>query len=293
MSIFSKPYPKDAGVKKKIITGVVFGLFIFLFLLFFQPFGINEWHVAYKTWRMFGYGVITMGIVLFNSMVIENIFKAWFREKDWKVGKEIVWVTWNMMLIGIANLLYTHYQIGFPLTWLNFINYQWITLSIGIFPVTIATLINYTRLNRQNLYQARQINQVIEADTVQPAVAETVTLVTLLAENNKDELRIPLEDLLYLESADNYVHVVWMEKGGLKKVLLRNTLKNLEEKLKAHPFLFRCHRSYMANLQKVVKVSGNSQGYKLHFAEADEMVPVSRSLNEVIRKKISDIHTRV
>src|SRR5687767_4777114 len=154
MSIFAKPYPKDSNLWKKIFTSFIFGNFIFIFLIIFQPFGLSEWKVEYKALRLAGYGLITTLVVLFNSVFIESIFKKAFDESRWNVWKEISWAAWNILLIGGANLLYSHWQIGFRLNFQNFLLYQWITLAIGIIPVTIITLISYNRLQSRNLKEA-------------------------------------------------------------------------------------------------------------------------------------------
>jgi hypothetical protein len=52
------------------------------------------------------------------------------------------------------------------------------------------------------------------------------------------------------------------------------------------PQFYRCHRTCLVNLYRVYKVSGNAQGYKLHVEGVEELSPVSRSLNEVIREKL-------
>jgi DNA-binding LytR/AlgR family response regulator len=44
----------------------------------------------------------------------------------------------------------------------------------------------------------------------------------------------------------------------------------------------KCHRSCIVNLDKVVKVSGNAQGFKLHLKETDFVVPVARKYSEVV-----------
>jgi DNA-binding LytR/AlgR family response regulator len=63
----------------------------------------------------------------------------------------------------------------------------------------------------------------------------------------------------------------------MKKTLIRNTLSKIEKQL---PFdnIKKCHRSYLANLNLIEKITGNAQGYRLHFPFSTEItVPVSRS----------------
>lgn len=291
MSILSKPYPKDSTIKRKIIFATVFGLFVFLFLSFFQPFGIESWNPENKTLRLLGYGFITTSVLLFHFLLVERIFPKWFSESSWKVWKEIVWALWIVLVIGTFNLLYSRWQAGFSLSWMNFLLYQWITLTIGLFPVIISTLINYNRLQSKNFKAANQMNKVIDEDLRLPKTKDHKTLIELVGEGTKESVSVPFENIIYIEAADNYVEVIWMEGDKIQKKLLRNTLKNLETSLSPFPQIFRCHRSFMVNLTRVIRVSGNSQGYKLHFAQVEAEVPVSRQFNEIIREKISSIHT--
>ena len=81
---------------------------------------------------------------------------------------------------------------------------------------------------------------------------------------------------MYKRQDDNYVTVVYQETDGkLKKELLRSSLSKVESQIQ-FTYILRCHRSYMVKLQKVYKVSGNAQGYKLHLWQVAEPLPVSR-----------------
>jgi hypothetical protein len=291
MSILSKPYPKDTTIKRKLIFALLFGLFVFLFLFFFQPFGINEWVIQYKVLLLAGYGLITTIALLFHFLLVERMFPKWFAEENWKVWKEIIWVLWIIFFIGTCNLLYSKWQAGFSFTFMNFISYQWITLLIGLFPVIVGTLINYARLQAKNLKAAIELNKVIEADVRPMEIIDGKSLIELTGEGARESIHLTLENILYIEAADNYVEVVWLENNMIQKKLLRNTLKNLEHTFSKMPQIFRCHRSFIINLTHVIKVSGNSQGYKLHFANLEKEIPVSRQFNEIIREKISNMHS--
>lgn len=83
------------------------------------------------------------------------------------------------------------------------------------------------------------------------------------------------EEFLYAESADNYVKVFYT--GGQQ--LIRSTLKQLEDSFRGNERIFRCHRTYLVNLDRVIHISGNAQGYKLHLEGVVQTIPVSRSLN--------------
>jgi hypothetical protein len=289
MSIFSKPYPKDSDARRKLFIAFIFGNFIFLFLWIFQPFGISEWQIENKTLILAGFGAITFVVVLLNAFVIELVAKNWFVEKNWKVWKEIIWSIWNVLIIGTLNLLYANQCANFPLTFETFLFYQWMALIIGIIPVSLITLWNYSRLHKRNLEAALELTKVINTEPIVKSLKHQQ--LTLAGENEKENIELDPQQLIYMEAADNYIQVIWESDSGVRKKMLRNTLKNMEAQLINETYIFRCHRSYLVNLQKVISVSGNSQGYKLHLAGTDELVPVSRSLNEVIREKIEEIHS--
>jgi len=292
MSVLSKPYPKDSTILQKVFIGFLYGNFVFLFLFLFQPFGLNEWKVEYKELRLAGYGLITMLVLLFNSILVERSFLGFFGEKNWKVWKEILWSSWNIVLIGACNLLYSYWQIGFPLTFAGFLTYQWITLLIGLFPVTIATLISYNRLQSKMIRESKELNEIIgyDMDVEEGPVNPAVKNIEIVGENANERVVLNPEDLIYIESTGNYITISWLDNERLNQKMIRSTLKQVETLFTGQDYIFKTHRSYLVNLKKVIKVSGNSQGYKLHFLLPDDLVPVSRSLNEIIREKIGEIH---
>ena len=115
-----------------------------------------------------------------------------------------------------------------------------------------------------------------------PVAEDPTPTLNLKGDNQNETLKIPTASLLYLEAADNYVQVFFQKEGSIEHGMLRSTLKKMEVQLNGHPQFFRCHRTYIVNLNKVKHVSGNAQGYKLHLGNSERLVPVSRSLNEEI-----------
>ncbi len=289
MSVLSQPYPKDNNLRKKVVTALIFGNFVFLFLLFFQPFGIKEWQLPNKALVLSGYGAITFIAVLFNGIIPELIFKKWFAEQSWKVWKEIIWALWNIIFIGTLNLLYSKYQMNFKLSFIAFLSYQWITLLIGLIPVALITLWNHNRLQKKNLKEALELNKSINLEAVPPA--KPYSRVVISGDSAKDSIDLDPQQILFIEADDNYVEVFWLTEDELNKKLIRSTLKKVEEQLSESSYFFRCHRSYLVNLHQVISVTGNSQGYKLRFQGTSFEVPVSRSLNDIIREKIEEIHS--
>ncbi len=78
------------------------------------------------------------------------------------------------------------------------------------------------------------------------------------------KLSVKKENLLYLESAENYVSICYINKDKVSKYLLRDTLKKIEETFSGTEII-RCHRSYMVNFEKVKVIRRDRDGLKAWF----------------------------
>ena len=126
--------------------------------------------------------------------------------------------------------------------------------------------------------------KTIETDGSTPGFSQSTT-VTFVGENQNETLSLEATQIAYIAAQDNYVQVFFFQDGTLKNRMLRATLRKKEDLLSEFPQFFRCHRTYVVNFDKVVKVSGNAQGYRLHLQGVEETIPVSRNLNELVRNR--------
>ena len=113
-------------------------------------------------------------------------------------------------------------------------------------------------------------------------------MIAFYDEQGKLRLSVKHEDIVYLESADNYVSIHYQDKGKTIKFMLRNSLKNLEELLK-HRNIIRTHRSYMVNFDKVKLIRKEKDG--LHFElDVEEKIdlPISKTYMTEVIKSFSD-----
>jgi DNA-binding LytR/AlgR family response regulator len=102
----------------------------------------------------------------------------------------------------------------------------------------------------------------------------------------KDSLVLKVSLILFIRSANNYIEVFWKESDTIKSQLVRCSLTKAEEMLKDDKFIFRCHRSYMVNINYIEKVKGNSEGYRLFFDKVGFSVPVSKNFAKKLKELI-------
>ena len=114
----------------------------------------------------------------------------------------------------------------------------------------------------------------------------------VFAGGTKEMLEVKAGDFLYAEAKGNYVKVGYRSDSDKEKKitwrLLRATMKQAEEAVSACPFIIRCHRAFLVNIRMVVKVDGNSQGYKLNLEGCEEEVPVSRAYAKEVKALIEN-----
>ena len=269
-----QPYP-IFGRSWKIILSI--GLFISFFLVSFEPFGLSSFQYKYRLYFEIGYGVVTSLTLFVHHFGFPVLFKKEFDASKWTVIKQIGWQIWVLFSIGFANFLYSSFFFHFPNALKAFFFYQFYTLSVGIIPVVVITVWNQNRLLARNLKITNDYNKGFVAKTNNLAEEEKVCLT---GENNKDKLDVYVSDLIYITSAGNYIQVFYHKENTLKTVLLRSTLKQVEDQLRDNHVLIKCHRAFLVNRNKVVRVKGNSQGLKLILEGTDEEIPVSRNLSK-------------
>jgi LytTr DNA-binding domain len=281
---FSDEWP---SLRRQVVFS---GLFVALFLFIFRPFGLYQFGMfSADLLRICSqYGLITAGVaVLFASLI--RGFPNYFNDRQWTVGKEVLHSLVFIAVVALANLIYSAWKFKYDGLSLK-IYFIWLglTAAVGMFPTIIGVALRQNRLLRRYSEEAEQINTEIQSG--QHGVADQEAKLVLSGDNQGEELSIALSAIRYVEAADNYVSVVWLDEGTrVRTTLLRGTLKRFEADLANHQALYRCHRAYIVHLGHVTRLSGNAQGYKLHLADISTTLPVSRSLNELIRTRLTHL----
>lgn len=294
LSFLNNPYPLSDTSIKHLKVAFLFSVFIFLFLYIFKPFGLGNPDLEINPLLICaGYGFVTFIILLLNAFLLPVIFKKSYSEKNWKVHNEILEMLWYFFSIGTGNFIYSALLWNSRLTISGFISLQFFTLITGAIPVTVLVLLKQIRWLKKYADEAHEISKSIKLPSANlgenSAISYPDQPIRLVADNGKDFFEILSQKLIYIQAAGNYIEVYYEKDNLLKKTLLRCTLKRTQEILKAKNDFFRCHRLYIVNLQRVRNVSGNSQGLKLHLKGVNDLIPVSRSLDAELSKRIAEI----
>lgn len=94
----------------------------------------------------------------------------------------------------------------------------------------------------------------------------------IIIKEDKKSYRVPLNELLHIESIGDYVKVYTSDKTYLSS----DTLKSLETQL-PHPFM-RVHKSFIVNMDQVAYMEGN------RLKIQNSMVPIGYAYRESVSK---------
>ncbi len=302
-NIFHQPFPLNDWLWFRQ-RGIGFGLFIFLFLLLFKPFSLHLYNNTQLLYTALLYGSITSLVILGSGYLFVNMITPRISEESWTLGKQIIFNVLLMICIALANIFIMQavHNILLPLWW-YFLMLKWV-IMLGVIPIAISELVSYNRYLHRHLENARLISDMLDdvkAENNQNAIRtatvsteretntkendpvigslfrSSVNEVIVTGENNGDRLVLPGDKLLAVQALDNYVNIFWEEHHTLQTTLIRNTLTHVAEQLKDVPCIYKTHRGWLVNTNRVSKVEGNAQSLKLQVDLLSQPVPVSRS----------------
>lgn len=284
MRFLQQPFPQDNSLRSSIRTSTGFAIFIFLFLVGFRPFDMNSLPERTIWINCAALSLITFACIFVLDAILPILLPAFFKESKWTTGKQILNILVVLFCIGTANALFFPQMFGGTFNWGNFWQAQLMTCLVGLLPITIYTLYKQNIWLHQFRKEAAGLQEKLEekkkVEMVDTPASHQHHLITFQGENSNEKFSAEDHQLIYLESASNYVKVFFEKNGRLNYTIIRSTMKKMEEVLQGHAMFFRCHRTYIINLDKIEAVEGNAQGYKIKITGSDERLPVSRNLNK-------------
>lgn len=160
-----------------------------------------------------------------------------------------------------------------------------ITFSILVFPYTITALLS--EIKDRDIRLAKSMvtiekyasGQIGREDSTLPFLDDKKTL----------KLAVTANAILYVEAADNYVNICYLNNDKLVHFPLRSSMRSIEQICESNNIV-RCHRSYYVNLRKIRAIQKSPDGL---FAEltypAAPRIPVSTTYSETVTGKFSTL----
>lgn len=277
----NKKLPEYLLGKYQLIGTVTFSvLFAVVFLNMSIPFSDTAW---------FGLGdsVMFLYTLLFGALALTALIAS--RMTMYKVKNlfEMTYVEYILWCVGEVLLI-----AGF---------YTWITIDVaapgtdlplrvfgralnnGVIALGIPYLISgmyFAIIDKNNTIRLMSYENVVTDEAPKP---ESKQKITLFDNNGSLKMSVSPESLYYIESDDNYIKIWYTDnKGTLQPYILRCRLKTVETSFQGSG-LVRCNRKYIVNLNKVVTLRKENDGYILVLDNMDiPPIPVTKTYTDAI-----------
>lgn len=271
-----------------IISAVVFSHF---FLIIFQPYGISEEMsnpenpTLHKFLFFFSIAVSTFTALSLSQFFLRQIFDY----QNVINRKYIFWLLFEALVLQIINfgMSFIIPDLGNDFeeelnVWFQLKMYPKL-LMILIFPF-MGSVVYLAITKMQSELQQR--DDELSAFKKRFKNSNVQKQVVFYDENNQPDLKLSLEEILYLESSNQYVVVYYNKLDQVKKHIIRNRLKNIIAQTEDLP-IEQCHRSYAVNVFKINNLNRDNGKLFLTIQSSNSKIkiPVSKSFSEQIKQE--------
>lgn len=225
MKLFKNSYPFDPSFKHHALVALGLAIWIFGFLYLTEPLDVNEFGDKEKLIYLPGYGLI--GGIMYLVFLPFQYYLYNRSQQQWTLLQEISFILFFVVItIFIVRVFYLYVVMVGEQNPYSF-SYQLTSITLP----AIATILPIVLIGRYGLgkYKEKRLAQ---------------SKIEIKGEGTYDGIRLLLNDLICVQSSDNYIEVLYFSGSELKKSLIRNKLSVIAEEF---PDLLRIHRSYIIN----------------------------------------------
>lgn len=275
-------------------------IFALLFINIYTPFNSYTWAPMNDTLYFVSSTIVVGGgmVLVILSRVFMNLFARKRGIYYW------LYIAWILCEIGLMAIGFTICAVAMRMQ-SDFMDALGLSFKNTALIYCIPYIISIIYLSwRENLRRLQAMERApigtTEAQTTiphnaqhaEPEATPEVTHTTLphaqpamlhfYDERGELRLSVDSESLIYIEAADNYTCLHYLNKGALRKTMIRNSLKRIGEQL-SESNVRRCHRSYMVNLDQVKIIRRGKEGVYLEMGiEGVPDIPISKTYSNDI-----------
>lgn len=295
MKLFlAQPFPYLNTPSHKWIYILSSALFVFVFLLLFQPYGISEEVSSPLNSNpkifvfFFSISLSTfLGLSLSQWILWPLFFKRGMTNRDC-----IFWLLLEAFLITVFMFLFSLLipdlgdDVENELNLLFQLRNYFRCLVILLFPFFGSVVFFLVeKMNFEIKELSGQIAHYVQHFTPEQKAAK----IYWMDENGQPDFSTELHLVLFLESSNQYVLIHYLDNDRVKKHIIRNRMKALLEQCENLP-IQRCHRSFAINLLHVTHLFRKGEKEFLALDTTPIMdIPISKSHLKEIKKELESI----
>jgi TRAP-type mannitol/chloroaromatic compound transport system permease small subunit len=282
---FQKPIPAYLNKKQNIIRLILFtSLFALVFINAYSPFGADRWYNLTQL-EFFTYSSLTILIGVLVVVISRIIMYHISNKHSIKIWQYLIWIFAEVFSMAFTYTMFEKLILKDDRMFPELLkNSSKNTALVLLLPYSILWLYFSWRDKKEQIERLEEF----------PISSESARdMIPFYDEKGILRFSVKKENLLYLESAENYVNIFYLNKGKVSKYLLRDTLKKIEESLSGTE-LIRCHRSYIVNFEKVKVIRKEKEGFKLELDNPNVSdIPVSKTYINTVMLTFSKFYQSV
>jgi hypothetical protein len=289
MLLWEKEIPEYFTDRRNIVSFVLFtAIFALVFINIYAPFGVDNW-LNVTDFQLFFYSSIVILIGMLVIALSRLLMYLLSRKKSIRFGEYALWIFGEILSMAFV---YTLIQRFFLHGQKDFMEIMRNTVRITAFIILLPYAIYWLYLSFKEKYNLLEKLSLTRPEnnenTNERKNAVNWSMIPFRDEKGILRFSVKQEDLLYLEAADNYVLIYYLDGEKQLKYMIRTTLKRIEQEFPAKN-LVRCHRSYMINIDHVRTIRKEKEGLIINFeSPVNITVPISKTYLDVFIRKLSN-----
>ena len=279
MADFQKPIPHYLNKKENLVQLILFtSLFALVFINIYSPFGVDKWfnltRLEFLTYSsiiiLAGVLVVVLSRLIMYHVCKKHVINLW---------QYLLWIFAEILFMALVYALFDKLflkdtRIFTELVKVSARN----TALVLLLPYSVMWL--YFSLHDKK----EQIDRMVD---IKSFSGNTRDMIAFYDDKSILKFSVKRDNLLYIESSENYVSICYINKGNVSKYLLRDTLKKIEE-IFAGTDIIRTHRSYMVNFEKVKVIRKDKDGLRLELESPSAIdIPVSKTYIDLVMQTFS------
>lgn len=273
--------PEYLNEKGNLIRLILYtALFALVFINIYQPFGSRNWFpVSEIIFFVFSSLVILTGVLV---VVISRIIMYHYTRKHLLLlWQYIIWVVAEIVAMALFYSLFGSIILEDVRPLREIMRQSVINTSLVLL-LPYATIWLYLSWKDKN----KKLENLIQDDFKPEKYSDQ--MFNFYDEKKELKLSVKSEQVLWIDSADNYVKIHFYNKGKVSSFLIRNTLLSIENDF-ANTSLIRCNRSTIVNFDKVKVLRKEQDGIFLSLdLEFVQDIPVTKKYSEKVLSKFSN-----
>lgn len=275
--------PDYLYVKGNIVRLAIYtALFALVFINIYQPFGSHDWYqVSEIIYFAFSSLIILTGVLV--VVVSRIIMYGYCKKKDLYVWQYVLWVFAEILAMALFYTLFEKFVLKDIREFRDMIQQSTINTSLVLL-LPYSTFWLYLAYKDKN----KKLETLIHEEGATNIETTNKSMFNFFDEKKELRLSVRSDQVLWLEAADNYVKIFYLNKEKIATFMIRNSLKVMEETFANSP-LIRCNRSVIVNFDKVKVLRKEKEGIFLGLDQENAPdIPVSKTYSDRIMNRFSN-----